>query len=376
MLNTFLTVIKMESKKFFSNKKMLISAFLVPTVLMGFIIFSISSIGSMEEKGKINVYCSKDTYQTLSNSDIDDSVQLIVSNKKNSLKSDVSSSKNVVGITIDDIERKIIIGYDSSALENKDLLYQASEIERNINMKINATEYYETYVDGEPNMMFNDVSGIEDIVSASLKSLLSMISTMAVMLACVNLITLSTDIIAGEKERGTFDIYRLSGSNVFSIVFGKTLFLTILGFITLCLEWFVTALCIKYVNPDLFDMVVECCENIYAFILCIALLAIILAIFISTCFVFVSSFFEKAKQASSYCSIGMVIITMAMSASMVVDWQWIEYVPIANFIVTIMHVLTNQSYISALLISACISVFVSLIALWYSAKRMERNLSL
>ncbi len=376
MTNTFINVFVMELKKFFGNKKMIISVFVIPIFLIALIICGISVIEAKETEGILKIYCSDKIYQILLNAGFDEKTEFCVSNENQKMSTDVSSLRNFVGIAIDDTEKKITIGYDSSISENTELIYLASEISEKINIELNANDYYEIYMSGMPSITFEDISSAEEQVVFSLKPLLVMISIISVMLVCMSLISLSADMVTGEKERGTFDIFRLSGSNLYSVICGKTVFLAMLGTFIFITECIVAGFCINIFNHRLFKMITDSCNNIFDLIFCVILSSAILAVFCSACFIFISSMFEKVRQASSYCSIGMLIVSLSISIPVFCDKEFVEYIPIANFTVTVMKAITNQAHVLPLIIGALISAFLSLIMLFCAAKQTERSLSL
>lgn len=374
MKNVIFVVVCMEMKKFFSNKKVIVSSFLLPILMMLLIIYGVTTFEREETQGKILVFCSDRVQQILSDTKLSELAETVPANGYTSFESLLSSERNLIGLYVDDAEHKITIGYESSSISNSALMYQAQRIADELNIAVNASDYYEAYISGTPIVVKNDLSEESNRALASLKPLLMMISIIAVMMVCTSLIPLATDLISGERERGTFDIFRLSGSKLSTIILGKTIFVTILGISVLLIEGLASILCIKIFNADLFNMILSCCDNVSSMIIAMVISTMELALLCSSCFVFISSIFENNKQASSYCSLGMVIISLAVSTTAFTGNALTLVIPIVNFTEVILCSVANKPVFLSLAVSVLIAAALSVSMLFLASMNVERDL--
>ena len=272
------------------------------------------------------------------------------------------------------VEQDIVqIYYDSSLLTDSGLLYTAQELaDRIVALQINEAQY-PIYDETVRSISIVDISSSADQIEMVLIPLVSMVFIIALMLANMSISSLATDAIAGERERGTFDMLRLSGTGVRSIILGKYIFIVFMSMVILTAEAVVLALGVQKYYPELFQIVaVQASENPLWFLpllLCLfGVAALTAALYLA-----LSASFEKVKQVGAYASIVQIVLSLFTYAPNVVDAQVLNYLPISNLWLVLRKALAGESTVVFVASSMGVALAIAAVSLCYATTILEKD---
>ena len=173
--------------------------------------------------------------------------------------------------------------------------------------------------------------------------------------------------IAGERERGTFDMLRLSGTRTSAIILGKYAFVVLITMVILVMDVLALAFGLWQFTPELFDIAaVQGAKNPVWFMSVLGCM-FSMAILTSALYLTLSASFEKSKQAASYSSMVQLVLSLLTYASNVVGAGLLAYVPIGNVWVVLGKALKGETTITYVACSMAIAVVISAAALWYAS---------
>ena len=201
------TILLMEANRFFQNRKQVITTFLLGPVM---VFLMLSAIGSISEnESRIEVY-GAETFCEVLTEEAENDERIVFEPGTADHKDRAFLDKNTVVIAVE--QDTVQIYYDSSLLTDSGLLYTAQELaDRIVALQINEAQY-PIYDETVRSISIVDISSSADQIEMVLIPLVSMVFIIALMLANMSISSLATDSIAGERERGTFDMLRLSRS--------------------------------------------------------------------------------------------------------------------------------------------------------------------
>lgn len=362
------TILFMEANRFFQNRKQVITTFLLGPVM---VFLMLSAIGSISEsESRIEVYGAAAFHEVLTEEAKNDE-RIVFERGTADHEARASLEKNTVVIAVD--QDAVQIFYDSSFLTDSGILYTAQELaDRIAAWQINEAQYavYDEYVCG---IEIVDISNSADQIEMVLIPLVSMVFIIALMLANTSISSLATDSIAGERERGTFDMLRLSGTGVRSIILGKYIFIVFVSMVILIAEAAVLALGIHKYYPDLFrTAAMQASENPLWFLpLLLCLFGI--AMLTTALYMALSASFEKVKQVGAYASIVQIVLSLFTYAPNVVDAQALNYLPISNLWFVLQKALAGESTIVFAASSMAIALAIAAASLCYATTILEKD---
>lgn len=361
-------VIFMEANRFFKNRKQVLIAFLLGPIMVFLMLSAISNIS--ESESYIEVYGAEDFREVLT-AETKNTERVVFETGTVDYKSRASHGKNTLVIAVgQDI---VQIYFDSALLTDSGLLYAAQELaNRIVALQINEAQYpvYDEFV---CHISIVDISGSTNQIEMVLIPLVSMVFIIALMLANASISSLSTDAIAGERERGTFDMLRLSGTGIHSIILGKYIFIVFVSVVILTAETTAVVLGIIKYYPQLFQIATtQALENPLWFLplfLCLFDIALITA----ALYMLLSASFESVKQVGAYASIVQIILSLFTYAPSVVNAQVLDYLPISNLWVVLRKVLTGEGTIVFTASSTGIALAISCFSLCYARNTLEKD---
>lgn len=256
---------------------------------------------------------------------------------------------------------------------DSEILYTAQELASQIMMlQINEMQY-PTYEESSQHTELVDVSSSADQIEKVLIPLISIVFIIALMLANTSISSLSTDAIAGDRERGTFDMLRLSGTRISSIVLGKYAFIVLVGMVILAVEAIALALGVYICYPEQFQIVVAQVSGNILWFLPLLLCLFDIALITAALYMLLSASFENVKQVGAYASIVQIILSLFTYAPNVVNAQVLDYLPISNLWVVLRKALTGESTIVFTASSTGIALAISCFSLCYARNTLEKD---
>ena len=362
------TILFMEANRFFQNRKQVITTFLLGPVM---VFLMLSAIGSISEnESRIEVYGSE-AFREVITEEVENDEQIAFESGTVDHKARTSLGKNTVVIAVE--QDAVQIFYDSSLLTDSGLLYTAQTLaDRIVALQVNEAQY-PTYDETVRNISIMDISSSADQIEMVLIPLVSMVFIIALMLANTSISSLATDAIAGERERGTFDMLRLSGTGIRSIILGKYIFIVFVSMVILVAEVAVLVLGVHKYYPELFQIAaVKTAENPLWFLpllLCLfGIAALTAALYLA-----LSASFEKVNQVGAYAGVVQITLSLFTYAPNVVDTQALNYLPISNLWFVLQKALAGESTIVFAASSMAIALAIAAASLCYATTILEKD---
>ena len=251
-------------------------------------------------------------------------------------------------------------------LSTKTLINEAKKIATNIAVMKQTPDAYATYEQLVNSIQVVNMNQSNEDIIDMLLMILSMLFMLSLMTVNATIGGMSVDAICGEKERGSYDTLKLSGTNTSSIVLGKLLFVMLIGFIVLVVNGAAvfTGLYTMFEGADiLLDALLD--GRFFWFAPFFMLFAGI-AILETSLFFAIASTFDKVKQAMSYMGIVQILLSMLTYLPNVVEEKMLASIPIANLSVIMKSILNNESCYICSLASLMICVTASIFLFGYS----------
>ena len=329
-MNSIFTIIKKELKRFFTDKRMLVSLFL-PGILI-FIIYGFigniakDSLNSTKEY-TYSVYVENmpdEYYDSFKESDYEIDFVYDKNLSKDEIINLVKDEEYDLYIHFEDnFTEKVYSGekpsveiyYDSSS-ENSFFIYQYFYNA----LYLNSTEInYNFYINNNPNINY-DLIDNENYVSIQIITM--MMPFLLISLLFTGCLAITTESIAGEKERGTIATLLVTPTKRSHIALGKIIALSITSFVSAV----VTSLGVILKLPDIMSVDgIDISFSMYGIstyigIFCVIIVTIIL---FTTILSILSAFAKNVKEATQWGTfimlavilIGFVSIMMSIGSS-------------------------------------------------------------
>ena len=260
--------------------------------------------------------------------------------------------KGKVGVIIElETETKSsLVKYDSTKLSFDNILTDTQNLISEITLFLQSEEIYENFLANQLDILEKDVSTILEREEAEFKLFTSIFVAVLIFLVGQPLATFAIDSYVGEKERGTYDSIRLSDIGIFQFILGKTIFTVSIGMIVGALQLLTMLLGLWYFEGGL--GVSNYVENELMLIVTIILtISVSLAMLVAV-LIYVSTHFEKVRDAGIYATIGTLVFTLLTQISNVTNYTALEYLPLIN----INQMLLKNAHGTAVILPLLVSI--------------------
>lgn len=193
----------MEEKRFFQNKKQVMSTFLTPLIVVLALLLGLSLVESNVARSKIELY-NAEAYKDVLFDNFYGQECFFHTEPFILEDSHLRIDKNNVVIQVLPDEIQVI--YDSSLLTNNNVLVNAVNIaDAILALQINEATYlaYQQTIDTVKTL---DIGQPADYLEHILLPLISLILVVVFMLTNLSISSLTTEAVLGERERGTLDL--------------------------------------------------------------------------------------------------------------------------------------------------------------------------
>ena len=321
MSNIF-TIMKKELKRFFTDRRMLIS--LIMPGLIIFIIYTL--IGSFISEGMnvdseytYNVYVENipEEYKVI----LDESeykINYIVQDKTiDEIRADISEKEADLYLGFDeDFENKLA----NNLLPNVTIYYNSSSPESSELYNYLYTNLYGSSVNVSFNFLVNananekyDLATNEDVSAMIITMILPYLLLILLFTGCVSI---STESIAGEKERGTISTLLVTPTKRSHIALGKIFALSITSLVSASSSFLGLVASIPKLLNGMDGGITLSMYGLDTY-LCVFGVIIVTVIFFITLLSIVSTFAKNIKEASQWSSILMVLVMVLGVSSLV-----------------------------------------------------------
>ena len=369
-MNKIFTIVKKELKRYFTDKRTLISLFL-PGLLIFAIYSFMGNIISSSIDGDANhlyiVYTENlpDTMSDLYN-DFEGNIRV---------KKDEATTEEAMKLLEDgsidlfvkfdsDFEEKIASGekpnvevFFSSKLTSSQNLYSFTM------EKLSATAYVITpvyFINANPNTKYD--LAIYEEEDSSRMFIQMMMPFLLIIFLFSGCMAISAEAIAGEKERGTIYTLLVTPTKRSEIAIGKILALSIVSLVSASVSFIGTILSL----PKLMGGDANITLAIYGFgdYLAIFLIILVTVIFFTSVLLLISSYAKSVKEAGQLALVVMIPTMLVGVTSMLGsnDKIWASFIPIYNSITTMSSIFAgNINYLNFILTISTNIVIVGLI---------------
>ncbi len=314
-MRNILTIIKKELKRFFTDKRMLITLFL-PGILI-YIIYSLMGnfmISSMvadpnytylvymenateEFKNEFNESTYKINYvnDSLSIEEIKEKIQ------NNDMDLYIGFDENFEQKVQDKLKPSITLYYNSSSNESYELFNYCYGLLASKSAVID----YNYLVNMNPELQY-DLATEEDISAKMITMMLPYLLLIFLFTGCV---AIATESIAGEKERGTIATLLVTPTKRSAIAIGKIIALSITSLLSAIVSFVgLIASLPKLMGGE--DSMITLSMYDFTTYLSIFLVILVVVIFFTTILSIVSTFAKNVKEASQWSSMLMVVVML------------------------------------------------------------------
>lgn len=320
-MNNFITIMKKELKRFFGDRRMLISLFL-PGILL-FLIYNVmgsfmnDALSANEDHTYLcHIENMPEEYQTLiENSNY--KIEYVDIESLDDIKESIKEQNLDISIIFDDnfnekIENGIVpnvsIYYNSSSPESLEIYTYTYSIL--LSKASNVSYDFLVNMDSDINY---DLASNEDMSAMIITMILPFLLIVLLFTGCVSI---ATESIAGEKERGTIATLLVTPTSRTSIALGKILALSITSLTSALVSFLGVILSLpKLLQAESTGITLSMYDiDTYLGILGIIVVTVM---FFTTFLSILSTFAKNIKEASQWSSIAMILVTILGVSSMV-----------------------------------------------------------
>lgn len=363
MISKVKTIFSMQAHGFFENRKQVVMTLLFGPMMVFLMLFVLGDISAAESQ--IVIYGAEPYRQELMAED------LVFAQGEVDTALLASGEASVV-LAVDD--QGVQLYYDSSVLRNSAVLYRAQELGDRITAMMIAHGAYPQFQNAVDAIATVDISTDENQIETVLIPMVSMVFLIGMILANSNMGTMATDAIAGERERGTFDMLRLSGTKISAVMLGKYGFIMLVSVAILVMDGLALALGLWKFCPEIFEIaLVQAGKNPLWFLPVLGCLVSV-AVLTGALYLALSASFDNPKQAGAYSSMVQLVLSLLTYASNVVGAGMLAYVPIGNLWVVLGKALNGEATASYVGVSMAVSVAIAAGALWYGTTNLEKEM--
>lgn len=347
-----ISIIQREWMRLCKQPKVIVTTFLMPCVLI-FLVMGVFLSGILERAPQ-NIAVVTDSAkirQFIAENELYRDI-LIFQEMDEELENMYDKGKVAVVLKIGREAEAVQLQYDSTKISSNDLLVTAQEFVSELALFMQSEGLYGKFLDNQPTILEKDISPVIEREKEKLKLYISIFVAVIIFMVGQLLAGFAIDSYAGEKERGTYDSIRLSGVEIFWFILGKTVFAVSVGLIAGILQTATVLLGIRCFmgSMEAGDYVDNALGMAVTIILtgCIALAVLVAAL------VYLSTYFEKVRDAATYGSIVTLAFALLSQASHVTDNKILEYFPILNM----NRLIVRNAHGLASVFPLCISVII------------------
>ena len=384
-MNKILTIVKKELKRYFTDKRTLISLFL-PGILI-FIIYSVmGNIMSSQystDNHLFSVYTESmpDAYKNIFDG---------FDSKVNIKENEVGSSVGLDAVKNGEVD--LFIKFDSDFSEklangeqpNVEVFYssdtQASVMLYSYTMeKLGETAYNVTVnylINASPDTAYDvNVPEEEDSSRMYLQMMMPFLLIIFLFSGCM---AISSEAIAGEKERGTIYTLLVTPTKRSEIAIGKILALSIVSLVSASVSFVGTIISL----PKLMGGDANISLAIYNFTdyLAIFLIILVTVIFFTSVLLLISSYAKSVKEAGQLALVVMIPTMIVGVTSMLGtnDKVWASFIPIYNSITTMSGVFAGNINILNFILTivtniVIVGIIVYLLTKMFNSEKIMRS---
>lgn len=380
-----ISIIKREWLRLKKQPKLIVTTFLMPCVLI-FLVMGVYFSGVLKGKPqKIAVVTDSPEVQKFlevngiyedpePNESFGSYENLVVYEARNEeLEKQFDKGKIGLIIDIDCNLNTVQFEYDSTKLSSEETIVTAQEFVSDLSLFLQSEEVYEDFVEIQQKVLEEKAAEVEteEDQKAKLEWIISILVAILIFMAGQPLASFAVDSYVGEKERGTYDSIRLSGVEISQFIMGKTLFTLGVGLLSSLLQIGTVFFGLVYFEGSL--GVENYIDQGLMMTVTIALTGCISLAMLVAVLIYLSTYFEKVRDAGTYASIGILVFTLLSQVSHVVEDPVIEYIPLLNMNQLILENSHGAVGVMPLVVNVGVGVAVVIIITQMSVLKLKRK---
>lgn len=348
-------IVRKEWYRVFKDKKSYLVSLLTPFVFIVLFSFVMQKATAMGTDYTIRVYCENQAAAEKAEKVVKEysCTELVTHSYE---ETDITENKVTIAVVIEDDTMHII--YDANLVSNTKAIYQAEMLADELSIQLTDTELFSEYQTSMVPILEKDISTAEEQMNHYFFVFFPFMYVLFIGMVNMFIMSLATDMISGERERGVFDAVLLSGVSESKLLFGKEIAI-VSSAIPIYVTGFLSSMlgCIIYersMRNYLLDIFLTA-ENIITLIL----FGISMAVLSGSIFLLISSCFNKVKQAKAYAGTGSLILSFLCLLNQFWKKERLEYIPIANVVSSMSDMLNGKLNFKAVLISSVSAILIA-----------------
>ena len=357
-----------ELYRVFKDKKSYIISCLTPLVFIVLFSFIMQKATAMGKDYTIRVYCENPVLAEKAEKVIDEySYTEMVTHSYDEM--DIMENKVTVAVVI---EEAVHVIYDANLVSNTRAVYQAEMLADELSIQLTDTELFSEYRASMVPILEKNTSTAEERMNHYFFILFPFMYVLFIGLVNMFIMSLATDMISGERERGVFDAVLLSGVSERKLLLGKEIAIVssaipiyVTGFLSTILGCIIYERSIWRYLLDIFLTV----ENITTLIL----FGISMAVLTGSIFLYISSCFNKVKHAKAHTGTSSLIISFLCLLNQFWKKELLEYIPVINVVSSMSDMLNGKLNFKAVLISSVLAIIIACVLFAIAGVQIRRR---
>lgn len=366
-----INIINREWMRLSKQPKVMVTTFLMPCVLI-FLVMGIFLSGILERKTQSIAVVTDSARVEEFITENEEYQDILVFEARNEELETLYDKGNVaVILEIGTEEKTVRLQYDSTKISSNDVLITAQEFVGELALFLQSEALYEEFTDNQQSILENDVSSVAEREEARLKLYISIFVAVLIFMIGQPLAGFAIDSYVGERERGTYDSIRLSGVEIFQFILGKTVFTVSVGLLSGVLQITTILLGIRCFMGSL--EVEHYIDNALMMTITIIVTSCISLAMLVAVLIYLSTYFERVRDAATYAAIGTLVFTLLSQVSNVADQKVLAYLPLLNMNQLILKNAHGSASILPLFISVILGGVIVTILTHMSVLRLKNK---
>ncbi len=188
-----------------------------------------------------------------------------------------------------------------------------------------------------------------------------------------------SDLVAGEKERGSLETLLVTPISRTAIAFGKFAALALLS-LTSCLSALLGVIVMATINPPITEKLFESGPSMSALsIFAIAMTLLPLVVFFAGTLLAVSTFAKNQREVQGYLSLASFVVLIPAIMSQFIGYteaataKWVPLVPVLNTATVIRQALLEKVDWYSLIAAASVNTVLAALGLWFAIRLFSKE---
>lgn len=328
-----ISIVQREWLRLSKQPRLIVTTFLMPCVLI-FLVMGVFLSGILEKPPQ-NIAVVTDSAQVKAFIEEQDSFRdiLVFEEMEEELSAMYDRGETAVILEIEEGGKALRLQYDSTKISSNRPLVQAQEFVSDLALFLQDEKLYEDFTENQPVISEKDVRPVP------------------------------------ERERGTYDSIRLSGVEIFQFILGKTIFTVSAGLISGVLQTGTILLGIKCFMGGM--EVSHYVDNVLMMAVTIVLTSCVSLAILVAALIYLSTYFEKVRDASTFATVGTLAFALLSQVSMIADKKVFTYFPLVNMNQMIIRNAHGSASILPLAVSVIIGAAITAVLTQSSVLRLK-----